>query len=100
MALRSVDQMALDETVIEDPELEALLEDREKKKAAASIARSIFKEADDAAKGEIRKHGEIDDIGALRVGRYRITRKETPARAVSFETEAKSRIAIELVDDE
>lgn len=90
-------QLALDEKSIEDAELLAALEDRQTSKDAVATARKAFRALDD----EVRNRVEKLDLGvgtAVRIGRFRISRTETPARAVTFETEAKERLTIGLVD--
>lgn len=100
MALRSVEQLALDEITIEDPELEELLETRDKRKASASATRADLKLAHDAVVVALTARDELSEEQPIRVGRFRITKKTTPARSVSFDTEPKTRIAIEAVDDD
>jgi hypothetical protein len=100
MALRSVDQIGMDETVIEDPELEELLETREKRKASASAVSAEYRAAHNAALVEIEKRDELVEGNPIRIGRFRLTRSKTAARAVSFETEPKDRVSIALLDDE
>ena len=55
-------------------------------------------EADSKAKAAIERL-ELPEGGVARVGRFRITRTAVPARSVSFETEASSRISIGLVEE-
>lgn len=98
MALRAVPQMALDETTVEDAKLEAALESRQRSKAEASDARAEYSKADEHARSLLAQL-ELDE-GPVRIGRFRIERKRSEARSVSFETEAKERIAIALVEDD
>lgn len=98
MALRAVPQMAIDEAVVEDAKLEAALESRQRSKQEASDARAEFSKADEHAKSLL---GQLElGEGPVRIGRFRIEQKTTPARSVSFDTEAKTRIAIALVGDD
>ena len=53
--LAAVPQMAFDEHVIEDAEVEAALEEREKRKASLSAVRKIYDGAHEAAIAEITK---------------------------------------------
>jgi len=99
MATRAQDQLALDETVVDDADLEGILERRLRAHDDASEARLVFTRADEAARAEIARHGDALDSGPIRVGRFRIERKTTAPRSVSFETEAKDRISIGLIDD-
>jgi hypothetical protein len=92
-ALAAVPQLSTDERVLESPALEEALDTREKRKNSMRELRRQFKEADERARALI---GEFDlqdgEIG--RIGKYRIEKKVTPARTVSFETDPKSRITI------
>jgi len=94
--LAAVPQLALDETLIEDAELEESLEHRQELKDAASEARADYKLADDEAKAAIEKQ-ELPEGKIIRVGRFRIERKTVAARKVSFETSPGSRVSISMV---
>lgn len=96
--LHSVDQTALDEQVIDDPDVEAALEEREKKKASLQAVRKIYDGAHEAAVAEIAKL-ELPEGGVARVGRFRVTRSAIPARSVTFDTKASSRIRIAALDE-
>ena|SRR5437867_8524554 len=98
MALRSVPQLALDETVVSDEKLEAALESRQRSKDELAGARAEFRTVDEAAKSLI---GQLElDEGPVRVGRFRITRTVLRGRAVSFETADRSRVQIALVGED
>ena len=97
--LQSVDQLAMDEQVIDDADVEAALEEREKKKASLQAVRKIYDGAHEAAVAEIAKL-ELPEGGAARVGRFRITRAAIPARSVTFDTKASSRLRISLLGEE
>jgi hypothetical protein len=99
MTLHAVDQLGMDETIVQDAELERLLEERMRRRVVASETRLAYTEADQAAKGGIAKL-ELPAGRAVRVGRFRITRTHVPPRSVSFETEATSRVNIGLIEDE
>ena len=90
-------QQAFDEVAIEDAELKRALESRQAAKEATSEARAAYKAANEAAAGEIAKL-ELPVGGAVRCGRFRITRRAVEARNVSFETGASDRVTIALVD--
>ena len=101
-ALRSVRpqaQLALDETLVEDAELEQLLEERFTHKVDLADARKTYDEADEKAKGKIADL-DIADDSAVRCGRFRITKKSVAGRSVSFEAKATSRVTITLLDDD
>ena len=99
MPARTVAQLAFDEHVIEDADLEEALEERHKRRESLRAVRLFYKEADERAKGEIAKQ-ELSEGVALRVGRFRITRTDIPPRSVSFDTQGSSRLTIALVDDD
>lgn len=99
IALRAVDQIAFDEVTIDDPDIEAALEERQKRKDSLDAVRKVYDGANEAAKVEIQKL-ELPEGGIARVGRFRITRTAIPARVVSFDTKASSRIRIGLVADD
>lgn len=101
MAVETRGQLALDEELVEDDDLEATLERRQARREAVSDATADFREADKEAELAIaEKFGQIEDGAVYRVGRFRIEKKVTPARSVSFETEPKERISIGLADGE
>jgi hypothetical protein len=101
VALRSVPevqaQQAFDEVTIEDADLKAALEARQSAKEKVTAARAEYRFAGDAASGEIAKL-ELPVGGAVRCGRFRITRRPVEARSVQFETGASDRVTIALVD--
>jgi hypothetical protein len=82
---------------IEDDALEALLDRREDRKAEKSAATAAFKEVDDAVKARIGEF-ELADGEVARVGKYRIEKKATQGRSVSFDTAPSSRLQIKLFD--
>lgn len=86
-------QIGMDDQWLEDPDLEALLEDREAAKAAAAHFRKLDKEA----KGRILAL-EITD--PRRCGRFIISCSPTQPRSVSFDTEAGVRVSIKTADQE
>lgn len=98
MATRAQSQLAMDETTIEDPQLEASLEAREKAKASKARASLAFKEKDEQAKAQLEEHG-LDPDTPLRVGRFRVTKTVTEGRSVSFDTSGSSRVNISTPDD-
>lgn len=96
--LKAVPQTGFDEEVIDDPEVETALEQREKHKASLAVVRKIYDGAHEAAVAEISKL-ELPEGGVARVGRFRITRSAIPARSVTFDTKASSRVRIAVVED-
>ncbi len=98
MPAREKDQLGMDETTVNDPAIEAALEERQKRKASLDAVRLKFDEADERAKALVSGLELVE--GAVRVGRFRITRTITPARTVdSFETKASSRLRISVVEE-
>lgn len=53
--LRAVEQTAFDEQVIDDPDVEAALEEREKRKSSLQAVRKVYDGAHEAAMAEIAK---------------------------------------------
>ena len=98
MPTRDTDQLAFDEKVVTDADLERLLEVRSVAKAQAALAAGDVRRADEAAKAVIEKL-DIGIDAAIRIGRWRITKQMIAGHAVSFETEAKERITIGLVGE-
>lgn len=80
-------QHALGETVVENTELLALLEERETLKQGAADYRAKDKEAKGALAG-------VEEKTPFRVGRFVIDRQATAGRTVSFETAAGVRLTI------
>jgi hypothetical protein len=95
--LKPVDQLGFDEQTIDDPSIEAALEEREKRKHSYDAVRKTFEAANEVAVAKIAEL-ELPEGGAARVGRFRITRQEIPAGHREFDTKASSRIRISLVD--
>ena len=98
MTTEAVDQLAMDEEVIHDKEAEAALEQRETRKAQLGAVRKEYKEADEEARFAIARH-DIPEDGAVRFGRFRVSRRSVPARTVAFETEPTTRLTISVDDD-
>jgi len=93
MAIEAVDQLAMDEQVIEDAEAEEALEERHRRKVALAPVRRAYKEAHEAAKFAVERHAhEIADGGAMRIGRFRVTKRVVDAREVSFETAERTQL--------
>lgn len=97
--LKSVDQLGFDEQTVEDPEVEAALEEREKRKASLGAVRKVYDEAHEAALAAVGRL-ELPEGGAARVGRFRVTRTAVAGRSVTFETKPSSRVRISLLGDE
>lgn len=91
------DQLAIDETLINDPTLESALEERQVAKIEKGRATKVYKEAHAAAAAEIEKQ-ELPEGRAIRVGRFRITRSSVSARSVAFETSPTTRVSITALE--
>ena len=86
-------QIHMEETIIEDAELEHLLDERQEAKEAVAEFRKLDKEA----KGKIQA---LTQPMPVRIGRYIIDRQPTPARSVSFDTTPGTRITINKIGEE
>lgn len=95
MSVTAEAQTSIDEKVLESTELEAMLEDREAKKAKAAEARKAYASADELAKAELRER--VDEGEVARVGRFVVRRTSVPSRSVSFDTDPTSRLSIGVV---
>jgi len=96
MPVKSQDQITIDDQIIENPQLEEALEEREKRKASKTAVTAKFKEADDHAKDLINGLG-LEENDIVRVGRFRITRTAVEGRSVAFDTEPTERLKISTV---
>lgn len=93
-------QTAIDEKELDHPSLLKALEDRQEHKDEMKSLRKTFKEADDRCKALLGEH-DIEDDTAVRIGRFRITKKAVPSRSVQFETDpTSSRITISLLPED
>ncbi len=98
-AAEAVPQTGLFETVIEDASVEALLEERDKRKQSARAVAKKAKDADMAAKAAL----EGLDLGTdapVRIGRFVVTLRNTASRSVQFETAPGTRLTIKAIPDE
>ena len=86
------EQTSMDETVIENEELEQLLEERQDLKQSVSD----FRQKDKAAKTIIQG---IETPTPFRVGRFVIKRSAVAEKSVSFETQASFRFDISLAGE-
>ena len=97
--VKDENQLGMDEELVEDEELEALLEAREKRKASLGAVNKEYKAAHELVIGALGRI-ELEDGTAARVGRFRIVKSAIPGRSVTFETKPSSRIRIGLVEDD
>lgn len=89
-------QISMDDKFIEDPELEALLEERQEKKESASEANSAYREVDDKAQAQVLAL-DLPEEPPTRCGRFLLSKKTTDAQEVSFERAERTRASIRLV---
>jgi hypothetical protein len=94
---KPTDQLAFDEQTVEDPDVEAALEERQSRKDSLSAVRKDYDEANELALAKVAEL-ELPEGGAARVGRFRIVRSAVAARSVTFETKGSSRVRISLVE--
>lgn len=86
-------QIGMDDTILENPELDKLLEERQVLKKSASE----FRKADKAAKDKIQT---IQTPMPYRVGRFIISKKPVAAKDVKFQTADGTRVDIKAVDED
>ena len=86
-------QIHMDEAIVENPELEKMLEDRQELKQAVAEFRKIDKDVK-------AKIGSIGTPTPYRVGRFVISKRELSAKSVSFETQASFSFTIKLASEE
>lgn len=98
MAVAAESQTNIYEVVIEDDEVEAALEKRQKAKESASAVNKRYREADAEAKALVNRL----DLGVdapVRVGRFVVSLRSTKSRSVSFETAAGERLTIRKLEE-
>jgi len=83
----------MDDTIVENAELEKLLEDRQELKESVAS----YRKADKAAKDKI---GSIETPTPYRVGRFIISKQDVAAKSVSFETTESYRFTIKFIGEE
>ncbi len=98
MAIATKAQASFDEEMIENADLEALLEQREKLKDEAGQTRKDYIKKDEEAKGIV--HGlDITDGDVKRCGRFLLSVEEVKAGHRSFATKAKTKVSIRLAKE-
>lgn len=98
-ALRSVDQLAIDEQAIEDDAILTALESWQNAKVEAAAAAGIVKREKEAAM-KLLEDINIDLGMAVRVGPFRISREVVAAKSVSFETAEGETLRVRMVAEE
>ena len=94
---KSDDQFALDEKVIDDPDLEKALEDREKVKAQRAALTAKYKERHEHAV-ELIDELDVPDDTVVRCGRFRLSKSHVASRSVEFTTSPTERLNISTVE--
>jgi hypothetical protein len=92
-------QDGLFDQVVEDEELEAVLDEREKLRQKKLAATKAYKERHDVAKGKLDAL-DLPDDSTVRCGRHRITVKRSAARHVSFDTGGQRTLRIFPIGDD
>ena len=93
----SDDQLAFDEKVVDDPDLENALEEREKVKAQRAALNAKFKEKHEKAVELIDDLGVTEDT-VVRCGRFRVSKSHVASRSVEFTTSPTKRLTISTVE--
>lgn len=96
MAAKASPQTAIDERLLDGKDgsaLEKALEDREQAKGVKSEATAKFNTLDEVVKDKIEEFG-LAEGEVARCGRFRIEKKKTAPREVSFTAEAGTRLQI------
>lgn len=102
--VKADNQLGMDEKVIQDPEVEQALEERQTAKDEMAQYRLAYKNADKRAKSMIERLEMPDPENeeaplVVRVARFRITKKLMKGRTVSFATEDRVQLTIGLADE-
>lgn len=91
-------QASLYEATIENADLEAVLEQRQRAKDKASSARKTLDELTDQAKALIEQL-DLGEGAPVRVGRFVLERKAVAGRSVAFDTGPTTRLTIRQIGD-
>lgn len=92
-------QIGMDEELIENPDVEAALIERQSRKDALKSVKRRYKDAHDAAVG-LLKMIELPEDGAVRIGRFRITNRFVAGGHREFDTSDRSQISISFLGTE
>lgn len=92
--INETDQIGMDETILEDPELEEALEDRAEALEEARPYNAAVKEANKRVKALADEEGRVPIGGPVRIGRFRVTRAIVEARHVEFDTDPGTKLDI------
>jgi hypothetical protein len=108
VALRSIkadDQLGMDERVIQDPDIEQALEERQRAKDERAEKNLAVKNATEKVKSligrlEMPDPSDEEKPIVVRVGRFRITKRFVKGKTVSFVTEDRVRMSFGLADEQ
>src|SRR5919108_1623649 len=100
MAARLDPQLALDERTINDPDLERALELHLRARDDVAEARGVVKQRRKDVDAALTRHEDFPPDSALRVGRFRITKKLIPASHREFDTSEREQLSFSLVDED
>lgn len=89
-------QLALEEVVVDDPDLEAALEARQAAREKALAARKAFEGADEGARAVAQVQLDAAEGLPVRCGRFVLAERETPGRDVAFVVDPKTRVSIRV----
>ena len=93
MVTKTRTQIHMDEAIVENPELEKMLEDRQELKQSVAEFRKVDKDVKD-------KIGSIGTPTPYRVGRFVIDKRDISAKSVAFETQASFSFTIKLAGED
>lgn len=104
-AIKQDEQLGMDEQIIQAPDVEQALEERQLAKEAMAEKRLVYKNADKRAKSLIEGLTIVDPEDeetptVVRVTRFRITKRFVKGRSVTFETQPRIQLSIGLADEE
>jgi len=93
MATKKQAQIHMDDQIVNDPELESLLEERQELKVNVSEYKKVNKKAQE-------KICKIEIATPYRIGRFIISTSTVEPKTVAFETAEATRINIKTVDEQ
>lgn len=93
-------QLALDERAITNPELEQALERHLRARDDVSEARGVVKVEKKRIDALLDRVGDFEPDTALRVGRFRITKRHIEGSHREFDTAPRDQISFSLVDED
>lgn len=98
MAISDDPRQGLFDRVMEDGDLIAALEEREKRNNSRKAVAAKYKEQHDKVKAMIDAFA-LGDEEVVRAGRFRIKMSRREGQSVAFETSPSRRMSISLLDD-